>query len=610
MNPRRHSRNLLLSLIPLWAGCVQAPSKVAFVDQSGWTAPALPGRASTPADSTARGSRARVDEKIGQARVFRPDRPDVAGPTSDISNDAESAGKPTTTSGHQLTLEDAKSLALRLNPILGQSFAAVETAAGNEEIAYSAFLPTVQGSYGYQGFSSQTGFSGTAPSGRFPLLPVRGFGPGSQEFSVTEIQMRWTIFQFGRQVAKHDQSVLREEITRLQADRAWQSVEFDVSQAYFRALEARSSLVIAEEGLARAEAVLRDARNQERRGVLTPEDVLRAEVQVAEVRQILTRAKSAVRVTIAGLNRAIGLDVSAPTEVADRRQQPFVKLTLEDSLGLALVNRREIEVVRKGIADANLGVKIAKTDYLPTISIQSAASDITGTAVQNGRVLAGGLFATQDLFTGGKRRGQVRAAEAAVRRAAAQAKQIVDGVAYEVHYAHTAVDDARESVAQARTTVAQARENLRLVDNRYKTGDAQPTDVIDAHTAQTRAEQELNTALYEYQTAVARLEFAVGAPIAAPATAPEALAVPPATTAPSPFARQETPGRSRSARPSPLEIPTLPPALRGSDTFPELAPPTPFPPATPRPSPLGETPSGSQGLAVPPYIPQPPGRLP
>jgi hypothetical protein len=170
-----------------------------------------------------------------------------------------------------------------------------------------------------------------------------------------------------------------------------------------------------------------------------------------------------VRVTVAGLNRAIGLDVSAPTEVVDRKEEPPVSQTLEDALGLALANRREIAVVRKGIADAELDVKIARADYLPTLSIQSAVSNVTGTGVQNADVLGGGTFATLDVYTGGERRGQWRAAQAGVWRAAAQAKQVVDGVAYEVHYAHTAVDDARERVAQARTTVAQARENLRLV---------------------------------------------------------------------------------------------------------------------------------------------------
>jgi outer membrane protein TolC len=509
-----------------------------------------------------------------------------------------------------LTLEAAKSLALRLNPSLGQSLAAVDAAAGNEEIAYSGFLPTLQGNYSYQAFSSQTGFSGTPAGGRFPVLPVRGFGPGTQEFNVAELQLRWVVYQFGRQVAKHGQSILREEIARLQADRARQSVHFDVSEAYFRALEARSSLVIAEQALTSAEAVLGDARNQERRGALTAEDVLRAEVQVAEVRQFLTRARSAVRVTVAGLNRAIGLDVSAPTEVADRKEERPVSLTLEDSLGLALANRREIAVVRKGIADAELDVKIAKADYLPTLSIQSAFSDVSGTAVQNARVLAGGAFATLDVYTGGKRRGQLHAARARVWSATAQAKQVVDGVAYEVHYAHTAVDDARERVAQARTTVAQARENLRLVDNRYRTGDAQPTDVIDAQTTRTRAEQSLSAALYQYQTAVARLEYAVGAPVTAPAAASEELAVSPPTTTASPFARPETQPPSPRSRPSPIAIPSLLPPLGGPDLFPRLTPLPPIQPTTPGPPSGGAPPSGTPGLASPPYVAQPPGRPP
>jgi outer membrane protein TolC len=510
-----------------------------------------------------------------------------------------------------LTLEEAKSLARRLNPVLGQSLAAVETAAGNEEIAYSGFLPSFQGNYSYQAFSSDVGFAGAR--GRFPVLPVRGFGPGTQDFHVAELALRWAVFQFGRQLAKHDQSVLRQEIAQWQADRARQSVDFDVTEAYFRALEARSSLVIAEQALSRAEAVLGDARNQERRGVLTPEDVLRAEVGVAEVRQLLTRARSSVRVTIAGLNRAVGLLVSAPTEVSDRREEPAVALSVEDALRLAVANRREVAVVRNGIADAELDVKIARADYMPTLSVQSAVSSVTGTGIQNANVLGGGAFAVLDVYTGGKGRGQLRAARAEVHHAAAQAKQVVDGVAYEVNFAHAAVDDARERIAQARTSVVQARENLRLVANRYQTGDAQPTDVIDAQTTQTRAEQDYNASLYDYQTAVARLEYAVGAPVTAPGGAPTEIAIPPAPppTTPSPFTqpRPEAPPPPQRARQAPLEIRSLPPPLGARDLSPTPTFPQPTVPATP-PRTLGTPPGGTQGLARPPYLSQPPGRIP
>src|SRR4029077_16541970 len=98
--------------------------------------------------------------KIGHAGVNLPAPADGNGPSDGTSPGTDLIARPPTRGGQGLPLEEAKSLALRLNPLLGQSLAAVETAAGNEEIAFSGFLPAVQGNYGYQGFSSQTGFAG------------------------------------------------------------------------------------------------------------------------------------------------------------------------------------------------------------------------------------------------------------------------------------------------------------------------------------------------------------------------------------------------------------------------------------------------------------------
>jgi outer membrane protein TolC len=608
MDPRPSFRYLVLSLLPLGLGCAQTPSKATVANLGGWKTTPVAESADKPDESSEPAPKSIVDRTIGESGSDSSDGQEVEDKSA--SPEVNLTAQPQPEPGEHLTLEEAKSLAMRLNPSLRQSVAAVGAAAGNEEIAHSGFLPTVQGNYSYQAFASQTGFAGTEQGGRFPILPVRGFGPGTQGFNVTEVQLRWAVYQFGRQVAKHDQSILREEIARLQVVRTRQTVMFDVSEAYFRALEARSSLVIAEQALTSAEAILRDARNQESRGVLTAEDVLRAEVQVAEVRQLVTHARSTVRVSIAGLNRAIGLDVSAPTRLADRKEEPSVSLTLEDSLNVALANRREIAVVRRGIADAELDVKIAKADYLPTLSVQSAVSDVSGFGVQNSKVLSGGAFAMVDFYTGGKRSGQLRVARASVSQAAARAKQVVDGVAYEVHYAHTGVDDARERVAEARTAVMHARENFRMVNNRYQSGDAQPTDVIEAQTSQTRAEQQYNSTVYEYQTAVARLEFAVGAPIAAPPTPGEEVAAPTPTATPTPPAPPEAePTDSPSPPPKtrrPIRIPLLPAPQSAPDLFRALTPPPTGQPFSPRPSTVAPSP----GLARPPYAAPPAGSNP
>ena len=54
---------------------------------------------------------------------------------------------------------------------------------------------------------------------------------------------------------------------------------------------------------------------------------------------------------------------------------------------------------------------------------------------------------------------------------------------------------------------------MRVVLSLFEKGDATPTDVVDAELAITRAQQDASTALYDYQTGLARLAYAVGLPV-------------------------------------------------------------------------------------------------
>ncbi|WP_406700033.1 TolC family protein [Singulisphaera sp. Ch08] len=503
--------------------------------------------------------------------------------------------EPSSMPGETLTLEGARTIALRQSPVLAQSRAGVDLARGNLEISDSGFLPTIQGNYGFQAFSSDVGFVGNR--GRFPVLPVRGFGPGTQDFHVAEAQLKWTIFQFGKQLAKHGQSELKTDIANLEMERTYQTVAYDVAQSYFRVLEAKSAFEIAVRSVERSEAFLKESGDLLRRGVITREEHLRAEASLAGVRQEQFDAKSEEEVTIAALNRAMGININAPTQVAERREAPRFELSLEQTLRLAVANRREIPVVVRGISVARGDVDIARADFLPSVSIQAGYSNVTGTGVQNANVGAGGIFVTHELYGGGRRRGQLHAAVAGVRSAEAQAQQVCDGIAYEVNVAFRGVEDARERIGAARAVFEQAKENLRLVASRSREGDATPAELIEAQASETRSEQTLNAAIYQYQRALARLEFAVGVELplapgtlatAAPAEAEAAIPPTPSGTT-SPFLLRSTPS----------DLPDLfPPLDLGG-----LAPTTPTPT---RPTPLRPESADRPGLFGPPSLARPP----
>lgn len=497
----------------------------------------------------------------------------------------------------ELTLDRARELALRYSPVLRASQAAVDASLGELDVVQAAYKPAFQGNYGYQAFSSDVGFAGTR--GRFPVLPVRGFGPGAQDFHVTEVQMKWAVYQFGRVLAKDRQARFKAEIARLEADRAVQKLNYDVARTYFQVLEAESARKIAERAVERAEAYRREAGDLLRRGAITREQSLRVEADLATVQQAQSDARSEEEVAVAALNQAMGINVNAPTRVMERRTAPKLEMELKDALQLSAANRLEIPVVLRGIRIAQEGVEYARAEFLPTVSVQAGYSNVTGTGVQNANVGAGGIFLTQDLYTGGKHRGQLRAAVAGVRVVEAQAQQVCDLIAFEVNEAYRYFEDARSRIEAARAVFLQAAENLRLVGSRYQAGDATPAEVVEARASETKSEQTLNTAFYQYQRALARLEYAVGAPL--PLSSEQ---IPAAATAETPTDRTPAPPEGESPfRSEAGGLPNLPNAPELSPLPPQLS--APRTPTIPPPRPPGESEPGLFGppssLSRPPY---------
>ena len=70
---------------------------------------------------------------------------------------------------------------------------------------------------------------------------------------------------------------------------------------------------------------MKTAQSFFRNGVVDKNDVLRAEVQLAEVRQRLIIAENAVELATSVFNSVLGINVNHPTEVIDVTEAPKAK---------------------------------------------------------------------------------------------------------------------------------------------------------------------------------------------------------------------------------------------------------------------------------------------
>jgi outer membrane protein len=404
-----------------------------------------------------------------------------------------------------LALAEAIRFGLQNNPRLRAALAAIERARGQEAVAFAPFLPQVDLLNRYVA----TGKS-TLPGAPGPTGAVNITGIGTYQCYQSELQLQWTLYDFGRTAGRYGQADLREKITQLQALRAKETVAYDVAAAYLQALEAAAFRRIAVETVRRAEAVLQDVRARREGGVALRDDVLRGEVQLSESRDALVRAEDTEITALAQLNNAMGRDANLPVRPGDGLNAGPFATSLAECLQRAARQRPEVGVARDRVAVAQFGRLAARGEFLPTLTMKGSLGRIEGENLVGGWQEGVGIQLNVPLYHGGANRGNLAAAEADISQAAAQAQGVLNDISLEVTVAHRAVVSAQARVGLARPAVQQSAEALRIVRQRYRAGTATPTDVIDAETAATRAEQRYASARIDYLSALARLAYVIG----------------------------------------------------------------------------------------------------
>ena len=417
-----------------------------------------------------------------------------------------------------MTLPEAIATAFRLQPRLRVYLEGVEQAHGGQQIAFAPFLPTAAAGYHVGGFNLNAGGEGVPVAGAaipVEFLPPSGVVPVplniDSEYALAELRLQWLLVDFGRRLGRYRQAEIAVDVAQMQSERAFQTTANEVATAYYQVLRTAALRRTAAEAVRRAEDDLDLAKKLKKGDVVLRENVLRAEVELAQARHGLDAAEAASGVAGSSLNLAIGLNVSAPPTVEDVADAPPFDRTLADCLQSAVGRRRELRVARAGVEAAQQGVQAAHADFAPRIVAEGDLVDFQQARPRDHADIALGKIQLEwGLFEGGKRVGELRAADAKVRSAAAEAESVADLIAFQVNEAYRVTVAARKGIDLARPAVDQAAESYRLVRARYKEGEATPSDIIDAETALVRAQESYFNSVYDCLIALARLDYAMG----------------------------------------------------------------------------------------------------
>ena len=418
-----------------------------------------------------------------------------------------------------LSLIEAVDIALQQNGSILKARKDLEATAGVVMQLRAAAMPKaiISGDYGR-----------TDALDTFPGTSTR-FGTENNWFiGIRAVQ---TVYEGGRIRA----SLRTANLTKEQAIFAYQQVVADVvtevRATYYNTLFAAELIDVREASVRLLTKELEDSTRRFDAGTVPRFNVLRAEVELANARPALIRAKNAYRIAKNNLATQLGYNLpkdiweDIPLRLTDKLAAAPYEVSLPLALAKSIEMRPELAVLRKSEKIQAESVISAKSGYYPSLQFYAgygaAKTRFTDTFLDEIHGYDVGANLRWNIWDGNLTRGKVAEARALHEKSEIELDDAGRRIEQEVRTAYSQFVEAREVLESQKKVSEQAEEALRLANSRYDAGTGTQLDVLAAQTSLTEARSTTVLALRDYEVARVRLERAIG--LTLPQNAPQAM---------------------------------------------------------------------------------------
>jgi outer membrane protein TolC len=419
-----------------------------------------------------------------------------------------------------LSLAEALDVALQQNSAIRKSAANLEATHGVVAQTRAIALPKARINGGYTAVeeSSIDRFDAPVSVGTSNLNLGDAFEFADQRWSV-DVRVTQSIYEGGRINSALRSARLTREQALLQHQTIIADVLRDVRVAYYDVLLGQQQITVQEASLKLLQQELTDAQRRFESGTVPKFNVLRAEVEVANARPRLIRARNALRIAKDNFANLLGEAVpretqELPLQLTDRLEAIPLEISLSDAVSRALARRTELEALRKAAALRDEALVNARAGYKPSLQVfagyGSRSSQFNNDLTEELHGWEAGAQLNWNIFDGFLTKGRVQEAQGLRRRANEELAEAERQVDLDVRTAYSTFIEAQELLKSQEKVQESAEEALRLANARAEAGTATQLDVLSAQTALTEARTTQVQAVRDYAVARARLERAMG----------------------------------------------------------------------------------------------------
>ena len=283
-----------------------------------------------------------------------------------------------------------------------------------------------------------------------------------------------------------------------------------IAALYLSAQSAQARVDAAQSRVRDSSALLKLARDKHDAGTATGVDVLRAEVQLANDKQVKLVAGNQLQQSLLALARNLGMDPGTPLELAEPLRYQALKQPDPEVLApAALLTRADylsLASQRQGLVEQQ---SANRARSYPRLSLNGNIGEI-GRSI--GGVQTTGLIQGQIDFTvfDRDRNGEAMELASRVKRIDDQIADLRRGIEEEIREALLNLNSAAEQVTVAQEGQSLAQRELEMAQDRFVQGTANNVEVVTAQDELARAEENCILAVTSHVDAKFALARAMG----------------------------------------------------------------------------------------------------
>ncbi len=419
-----------------------------------------------------------------------------------------------------MSLPDAVRYALGHSPELKSSDAEVARRQGLATTQHSLLMPRVD----LEADADRSRYLHGYPGGTTPAL-LR-FDTALYTGSANLRYLAWDFHKTELELAAVKERV---EAGRADADRRKQEVVFDTARLYLETLTYQDLIGAAEARIGSLRSLLKRTNELVKAGRAVPVDAMKIQTQLAGVESDLATLEAGQRSSLSALAAVMGYEGDLPrleykpaAAAAPAEKGPEGEL-LKEAVG----NRPELAASGHEILAEEKTVESVKKSALPSVELTASAIEYgayspVGFPQLIGKLIPGlplhvptqgsgatdwvlGARVTFPLFDGGRRKGEMQTAEAALEQARQARRQAELRVSREVRTAMADLDSAEGRVRALRDSVAESERVLHDERVKYEAGRSVINFVLEAEAGLLNNESLLDQA--ERSVSIARLSL-------------------------------------------------------------------------------------------------------